>query len=165
MNLKQESMSTHHRAMFATWPAGALGRGSNRLVIDDPHPPGDAWSESGRELILKFRRGSLFSRLDHPATDSILVCHFRLHEDDLIGVPRDPDRDRGDRNDRNDPEEVGVGSVLSPDPVPSETAMDAPVAPRIPPIASSPSSWPYRRPPRWNPRVWLHAISVLRHTL
>jgi hypothetical protein len=116
MNLKQEYMSTHHGAMFATWPGGALGRGSNRLVIDDPHPPGDAWSEAGRESTLKFYRGSLFSRLDHPATDSILVCHSRLHEDDLIGVLHDPDGDRGDRNDRNDPLEVGVGSVLSPDP-------------------------------------------------
>lgn len=61
-------------------------------MIDDPHSPDDAWSDAGRESTLKFVRGSLFSRLDHPGHDSIVVCHARLHDDDLIGVLRDPDR-------------------------------------------------------------------------
>jgi hypothetical protein len=35
-------------------------RGYNRLVIDDPHGPNDAWSQAKRESAVCFIRESLF---------------------------------------------------------------------------------------------------------
>jgi hypothetical protein len=56
----------------------ALGRGANRLVIDDPHPPADAWSDAGLEPTIKFCRGSLFSRqtarIDAGAATGTCMC-------------------------------------------------------------------------------------------
>jgi hypothetical protein len=49
MNLKTEYTKTANGSMFSCWPGGALGRGANRLVVGDTHPPADAWSDAGRE--------------------------------------------------------------------------------------------------------------------
>jgi hypothetical protein len=69
MNLKAEYSTTNNGSMYSTWiggalGSGALGRGANRLVIDDPHSPADAYSEASRESAVKFISGSLFSRQD-----------------------------------------------------------------------------------------------------
>ena len=92
MNLKAEYSTTNNGSMYSTWIGGALGRGANRLVTDDPHSPADAYSSAARESAVKFIRGSLFSRLDNPAKDAIVIAHARVHVDDITGVLLDPDR-------------------------------------------------------------------------
>jgi len=115
-NLKQEFMSTNHGAMFACWPGGALGRGANRLVIDDPHAPADMWSDTERESTINFVCGSLFSRLDNPGRDAIVVCHSRLHDDDLIGQLRNRPREETRSEQRNvEATEPAPEPVLAPE--------------------------------------------------
>jgi hypothetical protein len=94
MNLKAKYLTTNNGSMYSTWIGDALGRGANRLVIDDPHAPADAYSEASRESAVKFIRGSLFSRLDNPGRDAIVIAHARVHVDDITGVLLDPARQR-----------------------------------------------------------------------
>jgi predicted phage terminase large subunit-like protein len=85
VNLKDEYVSTHTGAMFSTWIGGGTGRGGKRLVIDDPHSPKKALSDSERETAIHYIRNVLISRLDNPATDSIVMILQRLHENDAAG--------------------------------------------------------------------------------
>jgi hypothetical protein len=85
MNLKQEYTSISNGAMFSCWVGGSLGRGCNRLVIDDPHGPNDAWSQAKRESAVRFIRKSLFSRLDNPTRDSIVIVHARTYDSHITG--------------------------------------------------------------------------------
>jgi hypothetical protein len=121
MNLKGEYSTTNNGSMYSTWIGGALGRGANRLVIDDPHSPADMYSDASRESTVKFIRGSLFSRLDNPARDAIVIAHARVHTDDITGTLLDPDR--GDDSPRPNFEETVREGV-------SETVMEAPVTPQ-----------------------------------
>jgi hypothetical protein len=59
-----------------------------------------------------FCRGSLFSKLDHPATDSILICHSRLHESDLIGVLRNPEPDEKPKTEEAEIAPVETAAML-----------------------------------------------------
>lgn len=133
MNLKAEFTTTNNGSMYSTWIGGALGRGCNRLVIDDPHSANAAYSDAERESAVRFIRGSLFSRLDNPGRDAIVIAHARVHEDDITGVLLDPDRG-------NDTPRPKVEEATSEPP--SETAMDATVA-----------SEPYWGPLRYNPWI------------
>jgi predicted phage terminase large subunit-like protein len=85
VNLKDEYVSTQSGAMFSTWIGGGTGRGGKRLVIDDPHSPKKALSDSERETAVSYIRNVLISRLDNPATDSIVMVMQRLHENDAAG--------------------------------------------------------------------------------
>lgn len=85
VNLKDEYVSTHTGAMFSTWIGGGTGRGGKRLVIDDPHSPKKALSDSERETAIHYIRNVLISRLDNPVTDSIVMILQRLHENDAAG--------------------------------------------------------------------------------
>jgi len=68
------------------------GAAQNRLVVDDPHHPGDMYRDASRERAVTCIRGSLFSRLDNPAKDAIVIADARVHMDDITGVLPDPDR-------------------------------------------------------------------------
>jgi predicted phage terminase large subunit-like protein len=85
VNLKDEYVSTHAGSMFSTWIGGGTGRGGKRLVIDDPHSPKKALSDAERETAVTYIRNVLISRLDNPATDSIVMILQRLHENDAAG--------------------------------------------------------------------------------
>jgi predicted phage terminase large subunit-like protein len=85
VNLKDEYVSTHAGSMFSTWIGGGTGRGGKRLVIDDPHSPKKALSDAERETAVTYIRNVLISRLDNPATDSIVMIMQRLHENDATG--------------------------------------------------------------------------------
>lgn len=120
VNSKSEYNSTIAARCSACWPGGSLGRGASRVVIDDPHPPSEA--------LLKYVRGIT-------RRDAIVVCHSRLHPDDLIGTL-----------------EAGLGDD-TPRPAVEETANEpSPTSvvssPRVDHVGTQP--WPYMRP-WWNP--------------
>ena len=85
VNLKHEYASTNAGSMFSTWVGGGAGRGGKRLVIDDPHSPKKALSDVERDTAVTYIRNVLISRLDNPATDSIVMIMQRLHENDAAG--------------------------------------------------------------------------------
>ena len=65
---------------------GALtGRGGNVLIIDDPHKPEDAASDSKRKKVLDWYGSTLLSRLNDPVNSAIIVIQQRVHEEDLAG--------------------------------------------------------------------------------
>ena len=68
------------------------------------------YSEAERTSTVKFIRGSLFSRLDNPAKDAMVIARARVHEDDITGVLLNPDR--GDDTPRPKIEET---APLAPD--------------------------------------------------
>jgi hypothetical protein len=140
-NLKHEYMSVTHGAIYSCWPGAAHGRGCNRLVLDDVHSPAEAWSDTERETTLQFVRGSLFSRLDDPAHDAIVVCHSRLHEDDLIGQLRNPPREET-RSAEQSMEAIASAVERAPELVvaPDEPCY-IPGAPRLLPCFRPPWMW------------------------
>jgi predicted phage terminase large subunit-like protein len=85
VNRKDEYSSINAGSMFSTWVGGGTGRGGSRLVLDDPHSPKKAMSETERETAIEYIRNVLISRLDNPATDAIVMVMQRLHENDASG--------------------------------------------------------------------------------
>jgi predicted phage terminase large subunit-like protein len=85
-NTELEVMTTHQGFRLATSVGGTLtGRGGNLILIDDPMKPEEAMSESSREAAKRWYDGTLYSRLDDKAEDSIVIIMQRLHVDDLVG--------------------------------------------------------------------------------
>lgn len=82
-NRKGVFMNTRRGTMDAT--RSKTGKGGNRLVIDDPMDPEDAFSEQQRKTANRLYDQTLSSRLDNPAEDAIVVVMQWLHEDDLTG--------------------------------------------------------------------------------
>jgi len=73
--------------MFSAGMGGAaIGRGGNRLVIDDPHDPEQAWSEAHREAGIRRFRETFYTRLNDKKKDAIVIVMQRLHEADLTGA-------------------------------------------------------------------------------
>jgi predicted phage terminase large subunit-like protein len=71
---------------LATTVTGAVtGKGANLIIVDDPLKAIDAKSESEREKVYAWLKGSLMSRFDNPAEGAMIVIHQRLHQDDPIG--------------------------------------------------------------------------------
>ena len=59
---------------LATSVGGSLtGRGGNLIIIDDPLKPGDAMSDIEREAVKQWFNGTLYSRLDEKAKDTIIL--------------------------------------------------------------------------------------------
>lgn len=82
-NRKQVYMNTARGVMDAT--RSKTGKGGNRIVIDDPLNPEDAFSEAERIKANRIYDQTLSSRLDNPDEDAIVCVMQRLHEDDLTG--------------------------------------------------------------------------------
>jgi hypothetical protein len=71
---------------LATTVTGAVtGKGAHLIIVDDPLKAIDAKSESERNKVYDWLKGSLMSRFDNPAEGRMIVIHQRLHQDDPIG--------------------------------------------------------------------------------
>jgi predicted phage terminase large subunit-like protein len=71
---------------LATTVSGAVtGKGAHLIIVDDPLKAIDARSESERNKVYDWLKGSLMSRFDNPAEGAMIVIHQRLHQDDPIG--------------------------------------------------------------------------------
>jgi predicted phage terminase large subunit-like protein len=86
-NEKREFLNTRRGHMAVTSIGGSiLGKGGNRIVVDDPHNPTQAESELQRDAALRFFSRTLSTRLDNKNTDAIVVIMQRLHERDLAAL-------------------------------------------------------------------------------
>ena len=86
-NEKREFLNTRRGHMTVTSIGGSiLGKGGNRIVVDDPHNPTQAESDTQREAALTFFSRTLSTRLDNKNTDAIVVVMQRLHERDLAAL-------------------------------------------------------------------------------
>lgn len=79
--------------VYAAGSEGAItgfGAGKHRpgfggaIIIDDPHKPGEAESETMRENVIEWFQNTLESRTNSPHTPIIVIMQ-RLHEKDLAG--------------------------------------------------------------------------------
>lgn len=64
---------------------GAIGRGGNFIIIDDPLKPDEALSETQRKSVNSWYDHTLITRLNNKREGCIIVIMQRLHEDDLVG--------------------------------------------------------------------------------
>ena len=67
----------------------ATGKGAHLAIVDDPFKAAEAASESVRNSVYDWFKGSLMTRFDKPAEGAMIVIQQRLHQDDLIGRLRD----------------------------------------------------------------------------
>lgn len=85
-NTKTEYMNTRRGVMVATSIGGtATGKGGNRIIVDDPHNPEEAQSDTQRLAGIRFFNQTLSTRLDDKKKGAIVVIMQRLHEQDLTG--------------------------------------------------------------------------------
>src|SRR6185312_4939743 len=92
-NLKTQYQNTRRGSMFATSITGsATGKGCDELIVDDPLNAKKAFSDQEREATNRNFDATFRSRLNHPATGTMLVIMQRLHDDDLTGhlLSREP---------------------------------------------------------------------------
>lgn len=72
---------------FSTSVGGTLtGRGGDIILLDDPHKPEEATSETKRKAVLDWYRTTLLSRLNDPVSSPIVLIQQRVHEEDLAGM-------------------------------------------------------------------------------
>lgn len=93
-NLKTQYENTRRGAMFATSITGsATGKGCDELIVDDPLNAKKAFSDQERETTNRNFDATFRSRLNNPATGTIIVIMQRLHDLDLTGhlLTREPD--------------------------------------------------------------------------
>jgi hypothetical protein len=64
---------------------GAIGRGADVLICNDPIKPADAESQRLRDRCYDRFRDSLMPRLNNPANDPVVLVMQRLHTHDLCG--------------------------------------------------------------------------------
>jgi hypothetical protein len=67
----------------------ATGKGAHFIIVDDPFKAAEAASESTRNAVYDWFKGSLMTRFDKPAEGAMVVVQQRLHQDDRIGRLRD----------------------------------------------------------------------------
>ena len=73
--------------MTATSIGGtATGRGGNRIIVDDPHNPVQAESDTQRQRAVDFFLQTLSTRLDDKRAGAIVVVMQRLHTQDLTAT-------------------------------------------------------------------------------
>lgn len=65
------------------------GKGAHFIIVDDPFKAAEAASETTRNAVYDWFKGSLMTRFDNPAEGAMVVVMQRLHQDDLIGRLRD----------------------------------------------------------------------------
>lgn len=85
-NLKMQYQNTRRGEMIATSTgASVMGESADFIVIDDPHDPEKAMSETERAKALRWYDQQLSTRLNNKATGVIVVIMQRLHQGDLAG--------------------------------------------------------------------------------
>jgi len=86
-NEKQQYQNDQRGVMVATSVGGSVtGKGGNRIVVDDPHNPMQAESDTQREQAITFFNRTLSTRLDDKARGAFVVVMQRLHHRDLSAV-------------------------------------------------------------------------------
>ena len=86
-NEKGEFLNTARGHMIATSiGASILGKGGDRIVVDDPHNPTQIESDTQREAALTYYCHTLATRLDNKKQGAIIVVMQRLHERDLSAL-------------------------------------------------------------------------------
>ena len=92
-NAKDEFRTAQGGIVYATGAEGTItgyGAGKMRdrfggaIIIDDPHKPGEATSETMRENVIDWFSTTMESRKNSPHTPIIVIMQ-RLHEEDLSG--------------------------------------------------------------------------------
>lgn len=85
-NQKMEFGNNHEGVMIATSVGGsATGKGGGILIVDDPHNPTEAMSDTQRQHAIDWFKNTFYTRLDNKKTGVIIVVMQRLHEEDLTG--------------------------------------------------------------------------------
>lgn len=85
-NLKNQYENTRRGVMFSTSITGsATGKGCDELIVDDPMNAKKAFSDLEREATNRNFDATFRSRLNDPATGTIIVIMQRLHDRDLTG--------------------------------------------------------------------------------
>jgi len=83
-NTKSEFENSSRGAMLAISTGGGLGRGGDRIVMDDPHNPRVVESDTERQAVIDHYDLTLCGRLNSATGSKVLVMQ-RLHEKDLTG--------------------------------------------------------------------------------
>lgn len=85
-NEKHKIQTTARGHRIATSVGGtATGEGADVLIVDDPHNPRQAMSETMRRRALDWFDQTFSTRLDDKRRGAIVVVMQRLHENDLTG--------------------------------------------------------------------------------
>lgn len=85
-NTERELVTQDQGFRLAVSVGGSLtGRGGNLIIIDDPLKAQDATSSAERGRVNAWYDGTLYTRLDDKAEDTIVLVMHRLHADDLVG--------------------------------------------------------------------------------
>ena len=85
-NVKTEYENTARGVMISTSVGGsATGKGGNRVVVDDPVNPQEAYSDADRRSANDYVDRTLPSRLDDKRRDAMVIVMQRIHDDDVTG--------------------------------------------------------------------------------
>lgn len=85
-NQKTEYENSHRGLMVSTSVGGtATGKGGNRVVVDDPINPEEAYSDAKRQSANDYVDKTLPSRLDDKKRDAMIFVMQRIHDDDVTG--------------------------------------------------------------------------------
>ena len=85
-NMKSEFMNDQRGLMTASsLSAGVLGKGGERILIDDPHSPIQAESDVQREAKITAFDNAIATRLNDKVNGAVVVVMQRLHESDVSG--------------------------------------------------------------------------------
>lgn len=85
-NQKTEFLNSKRGHMVSTSVGGTVtGKGADIIVVDDPHNPLEASSDTLRLKAIEFFDQTLTTRLDNKKEGAIVVIMQRLHEEDLTG--------------------------------------------------------------------------------
>jgi predicted phage terminase large subunit-like protein len=85
-NTDTEMKTDRMGCRYATSVGGTLtGRGGNFIIIDDPIKPGEVMSAAERATVNQWFESTVYSRLNVPNDDVIILVIQRVHVDDLIG--------------------------------------------------------------------------------
>lgn len=79
--------TTQGGGRYSASVGGALtGRGGDLIIIDDPHKPDEAQSDTRRNSVLDWYGSTLLSRCNDPVNTPIILIQQRIHENDLAGM-------------------------------------------------------------------------------
>lgn len=85
-NTETETLTTAGGGRYTTSLDGSLtGYGAHIIILDDIMNPKQAASETLRQKVINWYRGTLLSRLNSKTDDAIIVVMQRLHMDDIVG--------------------------------------------------------------------------------
>lgn len=85
-NVKTEYENTSRGVMISTSVGGsATGKGGNRVVVDDPVNPEEAYSDAKRDAANDYVDRTLPSRLDDKKRDAMVIVMQRIHDEDVTG--------------------------------------------------------------------------------